>query len=83
MKISQREARRLRKRVEQMEYDESRRITRYSAEYPGGVNIATLGGLESFDDGKLAAASLLGCAIVGRWHDSTKRLLIYAILPKP
>lgn len=40
-KISQVEARRLRKRVQQLESMERERRMRYARDYPGGVNIAT------------------------------------------
>ena len=40
--ISQREARRLRKRVEQLEAEESARRARWAAEYPGGVLLDTI-----------------------------------------
>lgn len=40
-KISQREARRLKKRVEELEREEAHRRRVWASEYPHGVNIAT------------------------------------------
>lgn len=40
-KISQREARRLRKRVKELEEAEAKRQRRYAQDWPGGVNVAT------------------------------------------
>jgi hypothetical protein len=40
-KISQREARRLRKRVEELERADNSRRNRWSADWPGGTNICT------------------------------------------
>jgi hypothetical protein len=79
--ISQREANRLQKRVTALESANERRIARWTHDYPGGVNIATLDELPDFIDGKLSATAALGAAIVGRWDDSGKRLFIYAVLP--
>ena len=42
MKISQREARRLRKRVSELERIDAGRKARWSSDYPGGTNIDTL-----------------------------------------
>jgi len=80
-KISQREARRLRARVAQLERDELLRVNRYRTDYPGGVHLATISGLPSFVDGKLACAHTLGAALVVRFDESAKRLLVYAVLP--
>ncbi len=41
MKISQREARRLRKRVNELEYAETKRRQSWSQEWPGGIHIAS------------------------------------------
>jgi hypothetical protein len=41
-RISQREARRLRQRVEELEIAEVRRRRGWSADYPGGVHIASV-----------------------------------------
>lgn len=43
MKISQREARRLKKRVEELESAESRRRNAWASDWPGGVNVWTTG----------------------------------------
>lgn len=42
MKISQREARRLRKRVQELEDREEARLRSWSKDYPGGTHIATV-----------------------------------------
>lgn len=42
MKISQREARRLRKRVQELEEQDIKRGNAWVREFPGGVNIDTL-----------------------------------------
>jgi len=42
MRISQREARRLRKRVDELERRDEARRRAWSGEYPGGVHIDTL-----------------------------------------
>ena len=62
--ISQREAHRLRKRVEQLERLEESRQRRWSSEYAGGLNIATE---PNCHEGVLAAintARLLGHYVV-------------------
>lgn len=41
-KISQREARRLKRRVEELESMMSRQRSRWASDFPGGVHIATL-----------------------------------------
>lgn len=79
-RISQREAHRLRKRVEELEVREQRRIARYSSEYPGGSHIATIDGLSDNYKGRLYVADVFGAALVGRLSGGT--LLIYAVLPK-
>lgn len=65
MKISQREARRLRRRVQQLETAEIKRRSAWSSEYPGGVNICNI--LYSQDDFHAVAirtARKLGHAVV-------------------
>ncbi len=82
MKISQREARRLKKRVQQLENEQAARINRWRTDYPGGVYLLTLTSLHDTANGKLAAAALFDAALVGRWDDSAKQLRVYAVLPK-
>lgn len=81
MKISQREARRLRKRVQVLEEEQTTRISRYRNSYPGGVHLVTLNELADYVDGQLAAAAKLGAALVGRWDETGKQLYVYAVLP--
>lgn len=42
MKISQREARRLKKRVDELEDLENKRRSRWHLDYPGGVNLVNI-----------------------------------------
>lgn len=64
--ISQAEARRLKKRVEQLERDERNRRTRFATDYPGGVNIATqtFDAPESFLPAVVSNSRKLGHAVV-------------------
>ena len=74
--ISQREARRLQKRVAALKEQERVRMSRYRAEYPGGVHILTLG-LDAEGRGRLYGASVMGAAFVAKLDGSEVR--IYAI----
>lgn len=76
--ISQREARRLRKRVAELEAMERKRRGAWNAEYPGGTHIGSF----KFDertDAALSVAMLLGHALVigGKNSDGSRR--IYAL----
>jgi hypothetical protein len=81
-KISQREARRLRKRVEELERADISRRNRWSADWPGGTNIATA----KFDsDGRVPVAintarALRHAVVATAKEDGT--VLFYA-LPLP
>lgn len=77
-KISQREARRLRQRVQRFEDVERERLSRWGKNYPGGTNFLTLT-LDSVSAAKADTAQLLGAAIVGRMHDG--KLYLYAVPP--
>ncbi len=77
--ISQREARRLKKRVEELELNERVRFNSYRSDYPGGVNIVSFG-LNDVAMGKLDTAAKLGCALVIRTYGGG--IKIYAILKK-
>lgn len=76
--ISQREARRLRKRVAELEAAERMRRNAWNAEHPGGTHIRSV----SFGEGTEAAirvSMLLGHALVigGKNSDGSRR--IYAL----
>lgn len=73
--ISQREARRLKKRVEELEYllENERRI--WGAEYPGGVHIATAAyGKDSTVNMAVMTARKLKHAVVAIADDTSIRL---------
>lgn len=80
MKISQREARRLRKRVDELEERETKRFATWATSgYPGGTH---LGGYTLSCDGwfygALKTARRLGCALVATIDDAGE-LRIYAV----
>jgi len=79
--ISQREARRLRKRVAEFEQDNSVRMQSWKINYPGGVYI--VGIIPSLENtkGRLDAAKMLGCVLVARWRNG-ETLDVFAIAPK-
>lgn len=82
MKISQTEARRLKRRVEQLERMERDRRRRYLAAYPGGTNIAT----QTFDNNRIfmpavvSTARACGHAVV---VIADENVLRYYALPHP
>lgn len=81
--ISQREARRLQKRVARLETILKSQRRQYVATYPGGVNIATLdlsGDMRTY--GAIRTARLLGHAVVMVSDDGTYQVRIHA-LPHP
>jgi hypothetical protein len=80
-KISQREARRLRRRVEELERNNIRRLSLWHSEYPGGVNVANL---DTGDWGKelrakLLTTRMLGFAIVAKMDGP--RVMFYGVTP--
>ena len=76
-KISQREARRLRKRVHELEQQEFTRNRSWSSEYPGGVHLDTITvRVEEWWTVKTAVA--LGHAVVVK-PDSDKKLRVYGM----
>ena len=79
LKISQREARRLRKRVQQLEREQVERTRRWSKEYPGGVHIKTWTPSE-VDVEACRVASALGHALVLRYDNG--KLYLYAVEAK-
>ena len=79
LKISQREARRLRKRVQQLEREQVERTRRWSKEYPGGVHIQTWTPSE-VDAEACRVASALRYALVVRYESG--KLYLYAVEAK-
>ena len=80
-KISQREARRLRKRVNELEADVELRTRQWGSSYPGGVHITSFGVAGNPEErGAMESAQKLGAALVARCTDKT--LMIFAVLPK-
>ena len=76
--ISQKEAHRLRKRVEDLERAERLRLDQWGASYPGGVNIETLE-LCPEQQVRLDTVARLEHIMVGKLRGSS--LMIYAINP--
>ena len=65
MKISQREARRLKKQVEELLRDERSRLGKWAMDWPGGVNVAsTQWGPNDVVPVAIRTARLLGHAVV-------------------
>lgn len=81
MKISQREARRLKKRVEELERREGTRQSRWTTDYPGGTNFHTFR-VDDTSAASIRTAAVLGHAIVVRISNSNN-LLFYALPHKP
>jgi hypothetical protein len=79
--ISRREARRLKKRVEELEkiLDEQKRS--WAREWPGGVHLGTIDCTHKDYDTKVLVARKLGHAVV-LTHHNTDKLEMYA-LPLP
>jgi len=79
-KISQREARRLYKRVQELEQSNAARLHSWSREYPGGVNITSCAWDET-DQIPVAirTARMLGHAVVVT--ESRGRVLFYGVKP--
>lgn len=70
MKISQREARALKKRVDELEGMERGRRDRWCRSYPGGTHLGTLTGTRNWLDGRIEAARMLGHAVVVTTEDT-------------
>jgi hypothetical protein len=79
--ISQVEARRLRKRVEELELSESRRRNAWVRDYPGGVNIAqsSYASRTEFLPAVIRNSRLLGHAVVCTCDD--QGTVLYYALP--
>lgn len=76
--ISQREARRLQKRVFELMRNEAVRAQRWSTDYPGGTNIATIE-LSPIIYAKVDTARRLGFALVVTISPSANTILIHAV----
>ena len=66
MKISQREARRLRKRVDELERQQLQRLSRWASNYPGGVVLGSIRRDKDCLTGRIDAAHMLAHAVVVR-----------------
>jgi len=64
MKISQREARRLRKRVQELEKLQADQRNRWAADYPGGITLGTISRSKDWLTGRIDAARMLGHPVV-------------------
>jgi hypothetical protein len=64
VKISQREARRLRKRVQELEAAQRHARNRWSSDYPGGACLGCIDRDKDWLSGRIEAARLLGHAVV-------------------
>lgn len=80
-KISQREARRLRKRVAELEKRNEQNASAWAREYIGGVHVATVG-VSDVNHAICRAARKLGHALVAVPGDNGKwELSLYAVMP--
>ena len=78
MTISQREARRLKRRVSELERDEERRRNAWKMEWPGGTQLATILSPDPTTRAAITTARKLEHAVVATvQHDGT--LLFYAL----
>ena len=78
-RISQREARRLKLRVEQMERAQEVRFNRWGQDFPGGVHVRTIATTLE-ERAALKVVEAIGYAIVGRL-DENWNLKIFAVKP--
>lgn len=74
--ISQREARKLRKRIEQLEERDRIRVSRYTSEFPGGTHIQSLT-LNEVPAARLQTVAKLEHALVAKV--SGAELHLYAV----
>lgn len=77
MKISQREARRMKKRLVELEQMEDRRRQSWRSDYPGGVNLVNIVA-QSDVHAMIRTARKLGHAVVVT-HNGTSELQFYAL----
>lgn len=81
-KISQREARRLRKRVDELEGEIKKQRSNWSTDWPGGVHIATVDFTSaSLEIAKIQTARRLGHAVVAT--EASPSRLEFRALPLP
>jgi hypothetical protein len=69
MKISQREARRLKKRVMELEQRHANQRDRWAANYPGGIGLCSLLRSKDWITGRIDAARMLGHPVVVTQND--------------
>lgn len=69
MKISQAEARRLKRRVVELEDERRAQRRRWASEYPGGVHLGSLSRNKDWLTGRIDGAHMLGHAVVIRQND--------------
>jgi hypothetical protein len=79
VKISQREARRLKKRVRELEDQQARRARQWSSEYPGGVHIDTIR-ITNAEACIIETAQKLGNAIVVK-SAGNDQIYVYGVRP--
>ena len=77
--ISQREARRMKKRLAELEARDSARARHWSSEYPGGVNIDTLT-VHGVEYVAIKTAWMLGHAVIVK-PVRTNEVQVFAVKP--
>lgn len=77
--ISQREARRLKKRVEELEQIINGQRNRFARSYPGGTHIGTVTMERDWFLGRIEASRMLGHAVVATVHDNNGKIEFYAL----
>ena len=80
MRISQREARRLKKRVDELERQRASQFARWGSEFPGGVNIDFID-VQAVEYVAVKTAVALGHAVVVRPANQENRILLFAVKP--
>ena len=81
MTISQREARRLKRRVEELEHERRSQRARWASDYPGGVMLGRLTRDKDWLTGRIDGAHMLGHAVVVRQDESGA--IAFHALPLP
>lgn len=76
--ITQAEARRLKKRVQELEDIIDRQRSKWVADYPGGVGLGTLQRPDDWLRGRIEGARLLGHAVVVT-EDNNGKLRFFAL----
>lgn len=78
--ISQREAQRLKKRVEVLEEELSKQRRHWCSEWPGGVHVDTVDvKSEEYHIAKTARKLGHAVVVVPQWNDGKGRFLVYAL----